>query len=168
MAKLCLIGSTRFIERFHELNRLLTLEGHLVYSVATVTTAHNGSENEPPEDVKETLDLVHLLKIQESDGVVLIGAQDDGSYYLGKSTRREIRWAMMNHKDIFLEKAWSYPDNRITPIETSDKLTLEFDRMIQSIMEGQIPRPDLLEAHKRHRSFMEQIAGEKPEEERPN
>lgn len=87
--KLCLIGSSRFLDRYVEANRRLTLSGHIVYSIATVSSAAGG---ELPEEQKIVLDLVHLRKIQESDAVVLITDETD---YVGFSTRREIQWAQM-------------------------------------------------------------------------
>lgn len=98
--KLCLIGSTRFMERYMELNRALTLAGHVVYSVATASTEARGNgENPLSEDEKETLDLVHLRKIQESDAVLLV---TDETGYVGFSTKRELKWASMNDKAVFL------------------------------------------------------------------
>lgn len=164
--KICLIGSTRFIDRFNELNRLLTLQGHLVYSVATVSTAANG---ELPDEDKEILDLVHLRKIQESDVVVVIGALEDGSYYLGKSTRRELRWAMMNEKEVILEKAWTYSKEKVTSVEEAPSMILDFNDMIQQIMTGQVPDPKILEQRRRQKEFVESLSGVgQNAEERPN
>lgn len=174
MSKICLIGSTRFIDRFHELNAALSKQGHLVYSVATITTAHAGSENEPPEDVKETLDLVHLLKIQESEVVVVIGAQEDGTYYLGKSTRRELRWAFMLGKTVLAEKAWVYSQERIVPVEETAEMVLthQFRQGIDEIMKAQVPDPETVELHKKRAEFVKQLQGEhvpgESVEERPN
>jgi hypothetical protein len=88
--KICLIGSSRFRDKYDEMNKRLSLGGHVVYSIAMVST---GNTLEP--DQKETLDLVHLRKIQESEAVVLI-TDEDG--YIGESTRREIKWATMLSK----------------------------------------------------------------------
>ena len=95
--KLCLIGSTRFKELYLKANRSLSALGHVVYSVAFIT-----SEAEPTQvskGEKEILDLVHLRKIQESEAVVLV---TDDSGYFGDSTRRELYWARMNRKAIYL------------------------------------------------------------------
>jgi len=93
--KLCLIGSSRFKDQYDELNRRLTLAGHVVYSIAQVSTSA-GTELDP--DDKMVLDLVHLRKIQESEGVVLV---TDESRYIGFSTRREMIWARMLSKPIY-------------------------------------------------------------------
>jgi len=91
--KICLIGSSRFKALYDDWNRRLTLQGHIVYSIATVSTGDT-----LPADDKMVLDLVHLRKIQESDAVVLI---TDNSNYFGESTRRELIWAQMNAKTVF-------------------------------------------------------------------
>lgn len=100
--KICLIGSTRFMDEYRRLNRELTLSGHVVYSVATISTSaageHVQAEEQITEDQKMVLDLVHLRKIQESDAVVLV---TDGSHYYGFSTRREIIWARMLQKTVY-------------------------------------------------------------------
>lgn len=93
--KICLIGSSRFIDQYREVNRQLTLAGHIVYTIAAISTQLQ--ERVKAEEVitleeKETLDLVHLRKIQESNVVVLIS--DETGYY-GESTRREIKWAQI-------------------------------------------------------------------------
>jgi hypothetical protein len=94
--KLCLIGSTRFIDAFAEANRRLTLAGNAVYSVASITT---GAGSEVNEDQKIILDLVHLQKIQESEAVVLV---TDENGYFGFSTRREMIWARILNKPILV------------------------------------------------------------------
>lgn len=107
--KLCLIGSSRFKKLFEEYNRILTLQGHIVYSIATISTSSKFVENdsnkggrieteELPVGDKEILDLVHLRKILESDAVVLV---TDSTGYYGDSTRREIRWARILGRGIF-------------------------------------------------------------------
>lgn len=102
--KICLIGSTRFMDQYREVNKNLTLGGHVVYTVAAISTSltneHIKAEDQGiTEDEKQTLDLVHLLKIQASDAVVLITDRDG---YVGFSTKREIKWAMMIGKQVIL------------------------------------------------------------------
>jgi len=92
------------MDRYLELNRILSLAGHVVYSIATRSSSSDytpGSPDPLTPFEKETLDLVHLRKIQESDGVVLI-TDDEG--YVGESTKREIKWAQMLGKNIYLTK----------------------------------------------------------------
>lgn len=99
--KICLIGSSRFLDRYQEVNRKLSLAGHVVYSIAAITSAAQVGSKEDPitPDEKETLDLVHLLKIQESEALYLI---TDETGYIGESTRREIKWAQMLGIKVYL------------------------------------------------------------------
>lgn len=100
--KICLIGSSRFIDQYREVNRQLTLAGHIVYTIAAISTQLQervkAEEVITPDD-KETLDLVHLRKIQESDAVVLVS---DNTGYYGESTRREIKWAQILGIGLFM------------------------------------------------------------------
>jgi hypothetical protein len=108
--KITLCGSTRFMDRYHAANRQLTLMGHVVYSVATISTGaaasqHTAVGEEVSDDDKVVLDLVHLRKIQESDAIVVIGWNKDADTpnYIGPSTRREIMWATMLGKPVYAE-----------------------------------------------------------------
>jgi hypothetical protein len=94
--KVCLCGSTRFMDQFHAANVALSLAGHVVYSVATSVK----EDFIPNSDEKMLLDLVHLRKIEESDVVMVVGKQPDGSTYIGESTRREIAWAKILEKQV--------------------------------------------------------------------
>lgn len=89
------------MDRYVAANRELTLKGHIVYTVATISTdsAMKATAGSPiTDEQKIVLDLVHLRKIQESDAVVLI---TDSTRYAGPSTRREIQWAQMLGKPIW-------------------------------------------------------------------
>jgi hypothetical protein len=126
--KLCLIGSTRFMEEYRRMNKELTLAGHVVYTVATISTSaageHVKAEEQITEERKIILDLVHLRKIQESDAVVLV---TDSTGYYGFSTRREIAWARLLGKGLYAPanvvdhgrsdtlagSAWAYADGLI-------------------------------------------------------
>ncbi len=103
--KITLCGSTRFHERFQELNEKLTAMGHVVYTVAFARTP---GQRQPTPEEKEILDLVHLRKIAESEAIIVIGMQEDGSFYIGDSTRREILWASINDKQVMTEKGLTY------------------------------------------------------------
>lgn len=91
--KICLIGSTRFMWKYRLVNQELTLAGHIVYTVAAISSSvadeHTDDQEITPAQ-KETLDLVHLRKILESDAIYLV---TDESGYFGESTSREIKWA---------------------------------------------------------------------------
>jgi hypothetical protein len=108
--KLCLIGSSRFLEKYNEINRKLSLAGHVVYSIATVSTSV-GSGPPLTADEKDTLDLVHLLKIQESDACFLI---TDETKYVGDSTKREMKWAVMQDMAVLSDGDLEYLCDNIT------------------------------------------------------
>jgi len=81
-----LCGSTRFMDEFELANRRLTLEGNVVFSVAT--KAHEGS-SQVSDEQKKLLDRVHFEKIRLSDEVFVINVGG----YIGPSTKREIEFA---------------------------------------------------------------------------
>lgn len=105
--KITLCGSTRYKKEYLEVNKALTLAGHVVYSVSM--WSHNTDERiDPTEEEKTILDLVHLAKIEESDAIVVIDIllASDGSLsksepYVGSSTKREIQWASIRSKDVY-------------------------------------------------------------------
>lgn len=108
--KICLIGSTRFLEKYYEWNQKLTKMGHVVYSVSVPSSQvlrKTPTAGNLTDDEKETLDLVHLLKIQNSDVCVLI---TDDTGYVGFSTKREIKWALMIGKQIMLPEQFKGVD----------------------------------------------------------
>lgn len=108
--KITLCGSTRFMGQYHAWNRWLTLQGHVVYSVATSVK----DDFKPTYDEKETLDLIHLVKILNSETILVINClRMPGDYkynvsgekwdlltegYIGESTKREVKWAKLNRK----------------------------------------------------------------------
>ena len=103
--RITLTGSTRFMDQYNAWNRWLTLRGLVVYSVAT-SVKHDFV---PTDDEKETLDLVHLLKIYNSEAVLVIDCTrmpldisdvQITDAYIGDSTRREIKWAKMLGKAV--------------------------------------------------------------------
>jgi hypothetical protein len=47
---------------------------------------------------KQTLDLIHLSKIEESDAIFVV----DVGGYVGESTAREIEWAEIRGKSVFM------------------------------------------------------------------
>lgn len=100
--KITLCGSTRFKPQFEEYNKLLTLEGHLVYSLGCFGKQASDI-GKPEENISVTdeqklhLDLIHFAKIEESDAIFVLDV--DG--YIGESTQREIAWAKMRGKLIY-------------------------------------------------------------------
>ena len=86
----CLCGSTRFMDVFHEAGWTETLRGHIVLSVGV-------SKHLPPDHggeslgsvVVEMLDELHWRKIDLADEVLVLNVGG----YIGHSTRREIEYA---------------------------------------------------------------------------
>ena len=98
----CLCGSTRFMDAFHEANRRETLAGHIVLTVEIVTYEGRTDPQFVDTKVKEMLDELHLRKIDLADEVLVLNVGG----YIGESTRREITYAKMRGKRIrYLEAA---------------------------------------------------------------
>jgi hypothetical protein len=133
--KVTLVGSTRFHERFKEINAKLSKLGHVVYSVALAEKA--GDVITPAEKI--TLDLVHMKKIIESEAIVVIGYQPDGTYYIGESTRREIEWAMINGKSIYAERAFSFSKQRPISVEESELFEHSINEFLERLNKCQSP-----------------------------
>ncbi len=92
--KITLCGSMRFADLFHDWNGKLSKAGHAVYAPAM-------SPSLVTVEQKEILDLVHLIKIEESDAIFVLDGKVDGASYIGDSTRREIAWARLKGKAVF-------------------------------------------------------------------
>lgn len=91
MTKITLCGSTKFKREFEAINKQLSLEGHIVYSVAFF-----GHADKIPltTEQKTHLDELHKRKIDNSEGILVIDV--DG--YIGESTQSEIEYAKSNGK----------------------------------------------------------------------
>lgn len=87
-----LCGSTRFRAQFEEMNKKLTLEGHVVLSVGVF--GHFGDKI--TEGEKRMLDEIHKRKIDMSDAIYVLNVGG----YIGESTRSEIEYARKHHKKI--------------------------------------------------------------------
>ncbi len=107
--KIALCGSARFEEAFHHWNEVLSLMGHVVYSLAVLPSRKGGEKKWYNADQKERLDLVHLAKIEESDAIFVVDMGGPGSVatsYMGDSTLREITWARIRGVDIYFASKW--------------------------------------------------------------
>ena len=102
-----LCGSTRFKEKFIEVQKQLTLEGNIVISVGLF--GHSG-DSEVWENMdegtftktKEMLDDMHKRKIDMADSIFVINVGG----YIGDSTRSEIEYAKNSGKEVrYLEEA---------------------------------------------------------------
>ena len=89
---ICLCGSTKFKDTFHQVAKRKTLEGHIV--VMPHVFGHSGDHVTPEQ--KAELDELHIEKIRISDQVLVINV--DG--YIGEGTLNEIRWAKVYNKPV--------------------------------------------------------------------
>jgi hypothetical protein len=101
MKRITLCGSTKFKQEYKIINKQLSIEGNVVYSVAFFAHA----DDIPLSiDQKELLDRVHIKKIDNSDGIFVINING----YIGESTRNEINHATNTGK--FVKYLTDYPD----------------------------------------------------------
>jgi len=99
--KITLCGSTKFKTEFEVLNKQLTLEGNVVYSVAFFGHADKILLT---HEQKEILDDIHKKKIENSDGIFVIDVEG----YIGSSTQSEIDYA--KHTNKFIKYLSDFPD----------------------------------------------------------
>ncbi|KKK55873.1 hypothetical protein LCGC14_3070170, partial [marine sediment metagenome] len=92
----CLCGSTRFMDAFHETGWQLTLAGYIVLSVGVCKHAEHHGGEALGQDVADKLDELHKRKIDLADWVLVLNV--DG--HIGDSTRAEIEYATVKGKQI--------------------------------------------------------------------
>lgn len=85
----CLCGSTRFMDTFHEANRRESLAGKIVLTVEIATYSGTTDPQGSNPVLKGQLDELHLRKIDLADEVLVLNVGG----YIGDSTRREIAYA---------------------------------------------------------------------------
>lgn len=95
--KITICGSLKFEKEIQEWHEKLAFAGHTVYSMVVLPSQKGNNKDWYTLDEKETLDLLHLSKIEESDAIFVV----DVNGYIGDSTRREIKWALMRAKPVF-------------------------------------------------------------------
>lgn len=89
-----LCGSTKFKDKFFEVQKKLTLEGCIVISVGLF--GHSGDKEVFTEGVKAMLDDMHKRKIDMADEIFVINVGG----YIGSSTRSEIEYAKQHNKKV--------------------------------------------------------------------
>lgn len=96
----CLCGSTRFMDAFHEAGWRETLAGKIVLSVGIakhVRTPDGGHAAEAlGQGVAEALDELHKRKIDLADEIYVLNVGG----YIGESTRGEIDYAVAHGKPV--------------------------------------------------------------------
>lgn len=95
--RITLCGSARFEPIFHELNERLTLAGHVVYGLSVYPSQKADNKNWYTDTQKRILDKVHMMKIDNSDAVVVI---NEGGY-IGESTAKEVQHGLDTGKSIY-------------------------------------------------------------------
>lgn len=89
-----LCGSTKFKDKFFEVQKKLTLEGCIVISVGLF--GHSGDTEVFTEGIKVMLDDMHKRKIDMADEIFVINVGG----YIGSSTRSEIEYARQHNKKV--------------------------------------------------------------------
>lgn len=84
-------GSMRYFDRMLEVASEFTGRGYIVLMPFVHVIKPEDQENNP---VKEMLDEMHLSKIAMSESILVVGS------YTGKSTNREIQYAIDHGKTI--------------------------------------------------------------------
>ncbi len=101
-----LCGSTRFKEKFYEVQKRLTLDGNIVISVGLFghsgdKEVWDGMDEGTFSKTKEMLDDMHKRKIDMADAIYVINVGG----YIGESTKSEIEYALAHEKEvIYLEE----------------------------------------------------------------
>lgn len=88
-----LCGSTKFKDKFLEVQKKLTLDGWIVISVGIFTHSCFFIT----DDQKKMLDDMHKRKIDMADCILVINVNG----YIGESTRSEIEYAEKTGKAVF-------------------------------------------------------------------
>jgi len=102
-AIVCLCGSTRFSEAFRNANLCETLAGKIVLSIGCDFKSDQGLGL--TEADKDKLDILHLRKIDLADEVLILNVGG----YIGKSTRKELDYALTNNKRVRYLEALQLP-----------------------------------------------------------
>ena len=89
-----LCGSTKFKDKFLEVQKDLTLKGNIVISVGLF--GHSGDNEVWTEGTKEMLDDMHKRKIDMADEIFVINVNG----YIGESTKSEIEYALKTNKKV--------------------------------------------------------------------
>lgn len=90
-----LCGSTKFKDKFIEVQKELTLRGYIVISVGCF--GHAGDSEVWDNNTKEMLDDMHKRKIDMADEIFVINVEG----YIGESTKSEIEYALKTGKEIW-------------------------------------------------------------------
>ncbi len=101
MSIITLCGSVKFWDEYRKWNAILTLQGNVVLSCGLSMKSGyedvlSGYTPEKLQKAKELLDVIHLRKIDLSDGIFVLNVGG----YIGDSTKREIAYAKSKGKSV--------------------------------------------------------------------
>lgn len=100
--RITLCGSARFERHYKIWNELLSVAGHVVYTLSVYPSDKRGLKNWYNAQDKITLDKIHKEKIDNSDAVLILNVCG----YLGESTLSEIDHAKKREKVIYMLESW--------------------------------------------------------------
>lgn len=127
----CLCGSTRFLDQFFRSGWAETLAGNIVLSIGVVVDHPGDAEGGHVGEalgLKDQLDELHFRKIDLADDVLVLNL--DG--YIGKSTQREIAYAMATGKPVrFLNEE----EGRVILDRRSDEIV----EQVHQFVKGKVP-----------------------------
>lgn len=95
--KITICGSLKFEAEINHCHERLAMLGHTIYCMVVLPSQKGGNKDWYTPEQKMKLDLIHLSKIEESDGIFVVDV--DG--YIGESTKREIMWAEIRGKTVY-------------------------------------------------------------------
>ena len=99
--KITICGSLRYEQEIQYWHEWLSFNGHTVYSMVALPSQKSidgiAQKDWYTPEQKQTLDLLHLSKIEESNAIFVVDI--DG--YIGESTKREIEWAVIRRKYVY-------------------------------------------------------------------
>jgi len=134
--RVCLCGSTRFMDTFAAAGWQLAMLGKLVLSVSVFH--HNKEYNKEgiDKDVEDKLDELHLHKIDLAHWILVINVED----YTGESTMREIEHAKSLGKPVVF--LFPHDDVKLRPgpppsgREPTREFTMEVTRFVAKTAEA--------------------------------
>jgi len=107
----CLCGSTRFMDAFHEANRRESLAGRIVLTVEIARSEDDAEHNNTEPERKRRLDELHKRKIDLSDEILVLNVGG----YIGASTRSEWEYAVARGKRV----RWLEPEAPVVSVAPS-------------------------------------------------
>jgi len=97
--KVALCGSAKFEDSFKSWDKVLSLQGHVVYTLSCYPS-YAGGKNWYTLEEKKILDDVHKKKIDNSDAIFVVNTEER---YIGDSTKSEISYALSKKKVVYWE-----------------------------------------------------------------